>query len=324
MKRAAYLVVTALTMAAAGAGAQTPASADEGAATPLPPAAAAHTVDVRVGGGAWQGYTKYAIGGDVTYADGSTETAPFPMSELEFPMDVFTLTAEARSRFAARWCAVLRGAKTVSGDAGTMEDSDYSPTYFGLERTIYSESDAELDGWELDGSVAYVASRTAEADVLIGVGYLHQYLDYDISNLDQWYPAEPELGHDYEAGMVATYEVTYGIPYVEIVGNAVFAPGARVEGRFAWSPFASASDEDHHLLRGKTAEGDGDGTALMMSAAVQYLFAGRWQATAAAAYRLIDLDGEQTQYEDGELLGSIEEEINSRQLSLDVAIGRLF
>ncbi len=82
---------------------------------------------VRLSGGIGilRGDSTFQIGGNVVLADGVRGTIHFPLSELEFPLDVVIGSIEASVDFADRW--TFRGglSKNVTSDAGKTKDSDW-------------------------------------------------------------------------------------------------------------------------------------------------------------------------------------------------------
>jgi len=109
-------------------------------------------LDVWSGVGYWSGDVTYRIGNTVKLPDGSEFNYWFPLSELEWPLNVvmasvggdvtYMETIEARGVFSI----------SVNDPTDKMEDSDWE--YPGI-KTIYSESDAELSAWSVDAGIRW-------------------------------------------------------------------------------------------------------------------------------------------------------------------------
>src|SRR5271157_4374414 len=81
-------------------------------------------------------YTRYRIGGKIISRDGIFYTF-FPISELKFPLDVFTIYADLNLIFINRITLHYRVSKNIQNYSGKMKDSDW--IYPGF-KGIYSES----------------------------------------------------------------------------------------------------------------------------------------------------------------------------------------
>lgn|GEM_PF-319713 len=292
-------------------------------------------IDIMVGIGKLIGDTTYRIGGTVATPSGGYELH-FPISELEFPLDVFMVSIEGSIEFAETWKASVGVKKSITSDAGKMKDSDWG--YYFLEGypwaeqdtlDICSESDADLDALIIDINLRYKFYQKSSWAFFAGLGYMRQYFDYEVSNLDQWYPSDyyyfgVDPGHDYVSGKVLTYEVLYSIPYMEI-GTQLKSKGElSVEASLGYSPIVDAEDEDNHILRSKVSEGDCDGDAIFFSLKGRYNFPRKWFLALQFDYTTIDTDGTQKQYTDGVLTAIIDQEIESKQILTVLSIGCTF
>jgi outer membrane protease len=298
-------------------------------ATPFSRASGAG-LDISLGPGWMTGETSYSIGGRLDSPMGSGEIH-FPLSELKFPLDVTMITFTADLEITDRWSLEGRLSKNVTEDAGTVENSDWTmPAAPGL-LTVFSESDGELSAVMADFRLRYRFLRGPNWSFLAGAGFTYQKLDYDIRNVDQWYPPFPELGHIMVPGKAATYQVTYNIPYAEVAAEAVFGDRLHLESRLGYSPFTSAEDEDDHILRSKFSRGDTDGNTLLISVEGRYDFWRNLFLSLRLDYLKIDTEGRQTQTryaatEEGPPgpIGTIDQNIDSSQTAITLALGLFF
>ena len=289
-------------------------------------------VDLSVGTGTLRGHTTYRIGGTVNTASGSYGYH-FPISELEFPLDVYVFSVRENVQFAEKW-KVEGGVKcNLTKDAGKMKDSDWGYYYLrgdaGAEQDtldIYSESDAELNAFIWDINLGYSFYEKSNLSFIAGLGYIRQKFDYEIRDLDQWYPSDSyyfgvDFPHDYVSGKVLEYEVTYSIPYVKIGTQLEIRDKFSVEASLGYSPIVRVDDEDQHLLRSKVNRGDCDGDAILFSVEGRYDFPNNWFLTLQLDYTKIDADGESKAYFDDVYDHTIDLEIKSRQVYTILAVG---
>jgi hypothetical protein len=163
----------------------------------------------------------------------------------------------------------------------------------------------------------------------VGLGYIHQNFDYEISNLHQWYPSSnyyfgADLPHDQVSGLVSTYEVTYNIPYMEIVFRGKDSDTVTAEMSLGYSAIVKVEDEDQHLLRSKVNKGDCDGTAILFSLEGRYDFFKNWFLTLDFDYVKIEADGESEASFSGVYDHTIDLEIESEQLFAGFTVGYAF
>jgi len=283
------------------------------------------------------------LGGDTTYQIGGNYVTPagsgqvhFPISELEFPLDVWMIAVEASKQFAGKWKVSVGAKKNITGDAGKMKDSDWG--YWYLEGyawaqkdtlDIYSENDAELDALIMDFNLRYRFYEKSNWAFIAGLGYIRQNFDYAISNLNQWYPSSNyyfgvDLPHTLASGKIMTYEITYSIPYIEIGVQGSLKDQVSVEASLGYSSIVDVEDEDVHILRAKVAEGHCDGDAILLSLRARFDPSRNWFVMAEFDYTKIDTDGGQKQYMDGAWIGTIDQEITSEQIFGCFSIGYAF
>lgn len=285
--------------------------------------------DLALGLGMLSGDTTYQIGGAYDTPSDSGEVH-FPLSELEFPLDVYMASVEGSIEFAEKWKVSASVKKNITSDAGKMKDSDWG-LFFDDPNSldIYSESDADLEALITDINLRYRFYKKSNWSFIAGLGYLRQNFDYEISDLDQWYPSLNDscgydIGHDYVSGKVLEYEVTYSIPYMEIGTQFKIKDKFSVEASLGYSPIVNVTDEDNHILRSKVSEGDCDGDAILLSLEGRYDFLTHWFLTLHLDYMKIETDGKQKQYTDGEWTATIDQEIESKQIFTALSVGYAF
>lgn len=273
--------------------------------------------------GFWYGDVTYQIGGDVVYSDGISERLPDKISELKWPIEapVVSLGAEALSRDGLE----IRGtfSTLLSEGGGTVEDSDWYVYTMSGKRDIYSESDASLKAWSADVAIRYwfMNSRQRKFALAAGVGGLHQDLRWDASNVDQWYPQNPEMGHDVQAGPVGKFEAVVNLPYAELAAqwtiSRLVLQGALDIG------YAMVSDKDDHLLRYIYAETDADGVGFRGRLLGRYAISERFSLQGRVTGFALGAKGTQESSvyggEDYGLSWEIDHKVSSVQTCLDLA-----
>ena len=282
------------------------------------------------------GDTTYRIGGNVALANGRTTRLRFPISELKFPLDVILGKIEANARVTKKLSARLVVSKSLTENAGKIQDSDWGAFYLdGLPALgpdsldIYSESDADLDATMVGISLRYRLVDRARSRLSVGAGYLHQQLTYDVSNLDQWYPSLQRppfyyFKHEYAAGKIGEYEVTYSIPYLEVAGQYQIANRLKVEGVISLAPRVTAEDYDNHILRGKISEGTADGNAVMTALKAHMDFSKNRYIEISIEHVRISTEGTEDQAQSGVFFARVDDEIESNQTQATIAAGMRF
>jgi outer membrane protease len=308
-------------------------------------------ITVDLGTGVMRGHTTYQIGGDVKYANGDREELHFPLSELKFPLDVYMASLSASAEFKEKWRLAINVKKNITDDAGTMEDSDWGIWHMGEELPhkrgyvcnpeycssdsldIYSESDAELDALIIDQDFRYTflnkAFRKTRLSFFAGAGLIYENFNYEVSNVDQWYPSYEdyfgvELDHQKVSGKVLTYDIKYYIPYIKAGTSFAFLERFDVEGSFAISPYLIIKDKDNHILRQKESEGELEGSAIMLSVEGRYIFLRHWFLKLALNYMGLYAKGEQEQSLRGSDFATIDQEITSEQMTAMLKAGVTF
>ena len=282
--------------------------------------------DLMLGLGMLSGDTTYQIGGmlDTPSVSGKIH---FPLSELEFPLDVYMISVEGSIEFVEKWKVSASVKKNISSAAGKMQDSDW-----GLEfddptsLDIYSESDADIEALITNINLRYRFYKKSNWSFIAGLGYLRQNFDYEISNLEQWSPSSMDYyGYDIHVnGKVLEYEVTYSIPYIEIGTQFKIKDKFCVEASLGYSPLVNVTDEDNHIIGSTVSEGDCDGNVILLSLEGRYDFLKHWFLTLQLDYMTICTDGKQKQYTDSEWMVTIDQEIESEQIFTALAVGYVF
>ena len=299
-------------------------------------------VDVAFGNGFLWGYSQYQIGGMVHEDSGSTKYH-FPISELRFPLNAVMFKTTVRADVGEKWQFSISGETNLTEDTGKMEDSDWG-YYTGSpadQLDIYSESDTEMEAWLFDAKVAYTfftssrqwpaagpGTKPAEPffSSAIGLGFKYQKYDFDVYDLDQWYPSTPHASHDRVSGRVLTYMAEYQIPYLELSMKMRPAAGLSCSLSLAYAPLLNFQDEDHHLLRSKVLKADHDwnGHGGFVQLAGTYRLPRNWFLQAEIEGQYLKSSGRANGYVNGEWAYSIEQKVQSEQYQALVQLGYSF
>ncbi len=295
------------------------------------------SMGISMGAGLMDGDTTYEIGGrgyDPVF--GHTQYR-FPISKLKFPMQVYMSWVKGHISFFDRLMIQGHCKYSLSDDAGKLEDSDWGINIDTINNwkdpdslDIFSLSNASLHAMIFDSSVRLkLYANKDDVKYWLGVGFMHQKLDYQVSDLDEWYPSlndatGQEQEHTYVEGLVLTYRVSYNIPYVEFAISAKLKPELNLEARMGFSPFVNGLDRDNHILRNKISYGKADGHAYIFNVDTRYTF---WRNV----YFAVQLDllgvytkGNQDQYLNQNFLTTIETKIVSQQMYAGLAVGGIF
>jgi outer membrane protease len=279
---------------------------------------------ITVGIGGLSGDTTYQIGGRYVTPSGSG-TYHFPISKLEFPLDMWMISVEESKEFKRNWKVSVGAKKNYTRDAGKMEDSDWLTAANPSQLDVYSQSDAYLDVLMLGINVSYRFFERPHWSLIAGVGYRYQNFDYECKLNRQWSPSGLS-GYDYTgAGSVdLTYEVTYSIPYIEIGAQYIFNNKWSFDASLGYSPIVHAEDLDVHVLRAKVSEGNCDGDAVLFLLKGRYNISSSWFFALQLDYTYIYTDGRQEQYTDGAWSATIDQEITSERLFGVLSAGYAF
>jgi len=283
-------------------------------------------LNMNVGAGQMAGKTVYQIGGLITYADGSADEYWFPISELEWPLDFYIASAHADLTFHDQVFVGADVIKNMSRAAGWMKDSDWiaAPNSFDVYSESRTRGEALLWNAHADYIFYHSEKEDQEIDLMLGAGYWHQKFGYHGYSVLEEYPSSPSTPPNDVQARAITYDITYEVPYVEL---ATFSKYGRFTGYFhlGWSPFASAEDVDHHLLRNKVCRGESDeGRAYLFGVKAGYELIDSWTLGCQFDYTKIDTDGSQDQWINDAYLGELEWKAFSEQMLVQVTLGYSF
>ncbi|MBU0946848.1 MAG: TonB-dependent receptor [Proteobacteria bacterium] len=284
--------------------------------------------DIAIGTELMTGDTTYSIGGAITFADGSSENMYFPLSELEWPLDISLARVDAGLRIGSAWRinGILK--KNISDPSDQMIDKDWLTSSNPGQLDVYSESNiSDFDAliWDIDVEWAFLQRQSWS--LYAGLGYQYQKFEYDAQLIHQYSPSGYPGFETYGDGSVGiTYEMTYKMPYFLIGTDLQITPDFTLSGSFAYSPWVDAEDEDHHLARVpvKVSQGDMDGDAYMIAVSGTYNFVSSWFLEGGLHYTRIDVDGKQTQSAYGVPYATIDVESESTQTSGYLKVGYRF
>jgi hypothetical protein len=297
------------------------------------------TFDLDMGVGLMRGHTTYQIGGRADFDSGGYFEYRFPLSELKFPLDVYMASLGGTVYFGKKWNISLNAKMNITDDAGTMEDSDWGIywlqgcSYCSRDSLdIYSESDAELDAYIIDIDFSFrfynKAFEKSELSFFLSYGYMYEFFDFVVSDVDQWYPSDlayfgTDGGHDIVSGEVLLYEIDYHMPFIGI--KSVY----KIKDTFSLEPalkgsYVYVTDYDDHLLRDKVSEGKLEGFGIIASLKGRYDFKEHYFSTLSIDYLYIEVDGDQNQSFGGVDFARIDQEIESEQFVSMLTIGRTF
>lgn len=285
---------------------------------------------ISMGLGIMDGHTTYRIGGNYVVYDvegeiiGDGETI-FPLSELEFPLDVYYGSLYAKINPTENLEVAVGLKKNISENAGKMQDTDWGYLCDVLDwwtdpdsLDVYSVSDTETDALVLDISARFYFNplQFHKSDLLFFFGgkYVYQKFKFTANNYDLWYPSLNDyfgfdIGHDYFSGKVMTYEISKNIPAVIAGAKLVTGPNLILDVMFGYSPDVTIKDEDHHLLRNPIiiSKSKCDGEAFLFAFTCDYRFSTRWSLGMKYDYTFIDTDGIEKQDHVGEFTSIIEQ-----------------
>jgi outer membrane protease len=291
--------------------------------------------DVRLsaGIGYLQGETSYQIGGHYTstHPDFPEGYYNFPLSELDWPLNVVMLSANLSASY-WRLSGNFSYETNISDPKQKMEDSDWVTQSAPGQLDIYSESSVTLDAKIFDGNINFEFLKYKGWGMQVGLGYLWQDFSFIGYNTNECYPSSDQSIYppQHVSGRVITYDVTYEIPYAQLLVN-FYTKKFKGALTYQFSPFVNAKDEDNHLLRSRIGKGYDNG----------YMNAGRFNCTydftkhvfagLDFSYRQIQTTGYQRQHQypyEGsdyqEWWTDIDNEIYSEQIESAISVGYKF
>jgi outer membrane protease len=263
------------------------------------------------GMGVMRGHTTYQIGGNFETPDGNGRRR-FPISELEFPLDVPYGSLGAQLGVADRLEIAGVFKKNISEKAGSMKDRDWGifsdkydwwPDPDSLD--AFSVSDTKLDALVAEISARLYADpwpfKNAEVTFFVGGKYIYQKFDFTASDLDQWSPSLNEYygfdaGHIRIPGKVLTYEVTKKMPVATVGFKITAGRNITLDLSLGYSGKVKVRDEDHHLLRSLVSKAKCDGDAFLFSLTGEIELFPRCSFNLKYDYTTIDTHGLEIQY----------------------------
>ena len=238
------------------------------------------------GAGIYTGNVTYQIGGHfVVPSRHIDEVDPFPLSKLQFPLNVTMVTFGNEFTFNKNF--EIRGeiTKNISTGAGQEMDTDYIWMPGPVVQT-YSASDADVQAITTDVGFRYWVARqnTDELHLKLGLGfaYLYEHFEWRLSNLDQFdyyyssgFPYVPTL-ETVQSGLIGTYETTTNMPYLEVASEFEQTDAFSLLISLGYSPIAQISDEDNHILRQIVSTTNVIGSAYKIGVQAKYNLSKNW------------------------------------------------
>ena len=325
--RDVYLAMGAIAGVLWGHALHAAASAETIAAVfePAEPGEPGNSVSAWVGAGYLGGETTYRIGGTVIEA-GEAIVVPDPLSELTWPLGVGVLLGGVQWQAPAGWDVRLEGMVSVGDPQDPVTDTDWFEP--GVPY-VYSESDAALDAFGVDGGVRYWLRQHAPAAALyrtgfaIGGGLLYQSMEWEASNLRQWYPVAPAAGVEQIDGLVGAYRTELTMPYLELT-SALRTDHLDLLFTVGLAPWVQLHDEDDHILRELYSETDANGYGALGRLSATWWFGRRFGVQGRAGVLAFLADGRaETEYYGGPQAGrgwSIDHEVESLQADGSLAV----
>lgn len=249
--------------------------------------------EIMVGIEAWSGDNTYQIGYPVHWFDGVVENGYFPFSQLEFPLDIYMVTARGNAEFQGSWLFSASVKKDISSPDDQMIDQDWLTASNPGQLDVYSNSDiSEFEGYEFDVNAKYKFLRGENWSLNAGVGYIYQNWQYT-ANLVQQYSPSGQTGYDYLGTGTPgiRYKLEYNIPYMQIGGKVNLGQQFSLESNVSYSPLVDAKDVDQHLLREKVNTGNLDGSSWMFNIKGKYDFSEHWFMAASYDFKEMETDG---------------------------------
>jgi outer membrane protease len=236
--------------------------------------------------------------GELRYDIGSFRNSSTPISRLTWPMNIPMIAGEASiSRSALE--GQLQISRSLTENAGTIDDVDFAN--IDKQEAIRSESQAALTLWNADLSLLYwlpSQPKPSTWSLGAGAGYAYQHMSWEASDLHQWTPATPGIPDIHKAGLVATYEASLHMPYLQLAGQ-YRKPAWRLEGRLSYSPYLIIDDKDDHRLRGILSETWAEGHGFKAEIQGQWQLTGQWSLVAGASALDLFAEGSQRSHSYG-------------------------
>lgn len=291
-------------------------------------AASPWNFDIWAGTGYLAGDMNYQIGNKVL-DQGEWFKINDPLSKLEFPFKVMTVTAKGTAEYSELMEIGLSYSRNITDPGINMKDSDWTDESNPSLLTIYSESNAALKGYTVDGNIKFWVYKTINEETGKlqsafgpGAGYSYQNLSWVASNVDQWYPPTPDDPHIYVAGPAITYDAEVYSPYVGLFGKLNTA-GVSLSGNVGWC-YVATHEVDNHLLRDKISTTDGTGQGIKAAVSAKFMLDKSLYLLADANLFSFKVTGTQHQYLYGVETFLIDDTTRSTQLMGTLGLGYMF
>jgi outer membrane protease len=284
--------------------------------------------------GSLSGHTTYKI----DFQSGVSQLE-FPLDSLLFGIDFRVKQKESGNNW-PRWSVGIKSLMSLAQKSGKMKDSDWLTNATDISEVgqvnsgldIYSESTAKLFAQAMEINGVFNVFRREKIALGVLVGYIYQSFEYDVSDVRQsGFGAYAPLYTGTVSGDVLDYEVEYRIPYLGINSEINVDEKLGVNLQFGYSSVTQSNDSDDHLLRGKVAEGDCQGNAVLFKINTEWAFQPRCVFQVNYSVMKIDTRGKQSQYwyandpagagdETGSFISGIDDRITSMQQSVMAGI----
>lgn len=294
------------------------------------------------------GSTLYHISIPITAQDSAGNVYPATEeSQLEFPLDTWMLgfNGKVSKDISENVTLFLQGnfSFNINNPSGVMTDTDWYTVMSYQQTFSYTESESQLNVKSFDINAGLDFFKYSFINKILmtlsaKLGYKQQKLSYDIIGIkDGWQNIDSyvQFNNLYQGVEVLSYEVTYRIPYISILGEIKLNERIKLNGEVGFSPIVSAQDNDDHILRYKTATGDCTGTAFMAAGNFVWFLSPTFSETflnIGINYLSISTTGSQSQSwygndpasstpTTGMTVNNISDTISSEQFSLTASIG---
>ena len=217
------------------------------------------------------GYFTYQIGGLIS-AGGETLFLHFPLSELRFPLDAYTVRGSYLMELNNQWRIRFEMETNYSSYSGKMEDSDWgvkslivegaindpeSLDIFSRTRSDLSLKDYSLHFEKMNGKYQDPFGITLWSTYL-GFGMAVQDYDFEMSDGLQIYPSTG-VPPDTLTGKGLIYNFFQITPYISVLFKTPDKKQFQFSLDLSLSPFVHIADYDNHILRNKISDGSTDG-----------------------------------------------------------------
>jgi hypothetical protein len=260
----------------------------------------------------------------------------FPLSELKYPLDVYTLSIDTSLSLTNSWEFFASFAMNLNSFSGLTEDSDWGIfiSEYPDEWTdpnsldVFSETDTDMTMIDMEIGFWYRLKTWNKYWFDAGASYMRQSLEFELSNLDQWYPSlDDDLGYESEhelfSGLVGTYGVVYNAVFLNSRLGYMDSDSGSGSILLGLAPLVTADDEDVHLLRDPPvlALGSNTGYGIRASGEYQYDLDDQWFLLGSLSYRFMYLTGRQKNYENDAWVWTTDERIITSQFHASAAVG---